>query len=222
MQQIRAFFLVFAALSVSSCGGGGDYGGGSPNTTITTQIISDSVYDGDIQQTSPSTFTVTQGMTSSVQSVFAGIDPVTLTEYRAFLDFSLTGASGIPSNAIIQSASLDIYINNVLPGNGTVPILIELVSFQPPTLIPTDFDRTIQPPLAYVIVSPPLNGSDIGSNVPIDITPLMVHAQMLGLNDFQVRIMEDLGPAIPVLIEINDTTGADRAQHAPILTVTYY
>ena len=223
MPQFRAFLLVCAALSVISCGGGGGgYAGAPPRTAITTQIISDPVYDGDIQQTSPSTFSVTQGMSASVQSVFAGIDPVTLTEYRTFLNFPLTGASGIPSNAIINSAFLDIYINNVFPSNGTVPILIELVSFQPPTLIPTDYDRTIQPPLAYVRVAPPFNGSDIGTNVPIDITPLMVHAQLLGLNDFQVRIMEDLGPAIPVLIEINDTTGADRARRGPLPTVTYF
>ncbi len=222
MPQFRAFLLACAALSVVSCGGGGGYGGGPPRTAITTQIISDPVFDGDIQRTSATTYTVTQGMSASVQSVFAGIDPVNSTEYRTFLNFPLTGASGIPSNAIINSASLDIYINSIIPGNGSVPILIELVSFQPPTLIATDYDRTIQPPLAYVRVTPPFNAADVGTNVPIDVTPLMVHAQLLGLNDFQVRIMEDLGPAIPVLMEINDTTGADRARRAPLLTVTYY
>lgn len=218
--MFRALLLICVALNVSSCGGGGGGDGGAPRRAITAQIISDPVFDGDIQDTSP--FTVTQGMSASVQSVFAGVDPATSIESRAFLDFPLTGASGIPSNAIIESASLDIFINSVTPGNGAVPILIELVSFRPPTLIPTDFDRTIQPPLAYVIVSPPINGSDVGTNLPIDVTPLMVHAQSLGLTDFQVRIMEDVGPAIPVLIEINDTTGADRARRAPILTVTYF
>ena len=220
MPEFRALLIICAMLGVSSCGGGdGGYGGG-PRATITAQIISDPVFDGDIQDTSP--FTVTQGMTASVQSVFAGIDPATSIESRAFLDFPLTGASGIPSNAIIESASLDLYINNVIPSNGALPILIELVSFQPPTLIATDFDRTSQPPLASLVVSPPINAADIGTNVPIDITPLMVHAQSLGLTDFQVRIMEDLGPAIPVLIEINDTTGADRARRGPLLTVTYF
>jgi hypothetical protein len=223
MMQFRAVLLIAcAAMSVSSCGGGGGHdGGGSPRPAITTQIISDPVYDGDIQEISPATFVVTQGMTASVQSVFAGIDPVTLTEYRAFLDFPLTGATGIPTNAMIESASLDIYINNILPANGTLPILIELVSVPPP-LIPSDFDRTAQPPLAFTRVAPPFNGSDIGTNVSIDITSLVVHAQLLGLNDFQVRIMEDLGPAIPVLMEINDTTGPDRARHGPLLTVTYF
>jgi hypothetical protein len=34
--------------------------------------------------------------------------------------------------------------------------------------------------------------------------------------------MEDLGPAIPVLLEIDDTTGANRASLGPVLTVTYF
>src|SRR5947208_2501952 len=101
-------------------------------------------------------------MSPTVQSVFAGIDPVTRTEFRAFLDFPLTGAGGIPGNAIIDSAFLDIYVNSIQPNVGTIPILIELVSFQPPTLLATDFDRSIQPALASVVVSPPLTQADIG------------------------------------------------------------
>jgi hypothetical protein len=50
----------------------------------------------------------------------------------------------------------------------------------------------------------------------------MIEAQRRGLVDFQVRIMEDLGPAIPILLEINDTTGANRASFAPLLTVNYF
>ena len=184
--------------------------------------MSDAAFDGDIEQTSPTTFTITQGMSPSVQSVFAGIYPATLTEFRAFLDFPLTGPGGVPGAAMIESAFLDIHIDNLIPMTGTIPILIELVSFQPPTLIETDFDRTIQPPLAYVVVSPPFSPADIGTNVSIDVTDLMVQAQQLQLPDFQVRIMEDLGPAIPVLLEIDDTTGANRGSLAPLLTVTYF
>ncbi len=50
----------------------------------------------------------------------------------------------------------------------------------------------------------------------------MIEAQRLGLLDFQVRIMEDLGPAIPILLEINDTTGVNRGSLGPLLTVTYF
>lgn len=211
--------LTFAAVSLTGCGG--DNGNGSPPPAVTTQILSDPVFDGDIEQTSPISFTVTQGMSASVQSVFAGIDPVALTEFRTFLDFPLTGPSGIPRTAIIDRAFLDIYINSLQPGSGTLPLRIELVSFEPPTLIPSDFDQGVQPP-AYIIVSPSLIGSDVGTNVSIDVTSLMVEAQNRGLNDFQVRVMEDLGPAIPVLMEINDTTGANRGTLAPALTVTYF
>ena len=223
MHYLRIFAIVSVCVATSLSGCGGDGGGGSlPPPAITTQILSDSGFDGDIQQTSPTTYTVTQGMSATVQSVFAGIDPATLTEYRAFLDFPLTGTGGVPGNARIESAFLDIYINSLQPSTASLPILVELVSFQPPTLIGTDFDRTAQPPLAYVVVSPPFTLADVGTNVSIDVTSMMVVAQQKGLADFQVRIMEDLGPAIPGLIEINDTTGANRALHAPQLTVTYF
>ncbi|HEV7611525.1 MAG TPA: hypothetical protein VGO37_06615 [Steroidobacteraceae bacterium] len=213
--------LAFAALGLTGCGGG-DGGSPPPAPRVTTQILSDPAFDGDIEQTSSASFTVTQGMSPTVQSVFAGIDPATLNEFRTFLDFPLTGTGGVPSAATIDTAFLDIYINSLQPSTGSLPLLIELVAFQPPTLIASDFDRTIQPPLASISVSPPFTRGDVGTNVSIDVTSLMVEAQLKGLNDFQVRIMEDLGPAIPVLIEINDTTGADRAMRAPVLTVTYF
>jgi hypothetical protein len=223
MKNLRSFMLAVAcaATGLAGCGGDGDAGIGPP-PLLTTQIQSDPGFDGDIEQTSPITFTVTQGMSPTVQSVFAGIDPVARTEFRAFLDFPLTGSGGVPGNANIDSAFLDVYINSLQPTVGTLPILIELVSFQPPTLIETDFDRTIQPPLASLVVSPPFAQSDVGTNVSIDVTDLMIEAQRRGLVDFQVRIMEDLGPAIPILLEINDTTGANRASLAPLLTVNYF
>jgi hypothetical protein len=221
---IRAFAIGVACafISLTGCGGGGDGYMPPPPPAITTQILSDAGFDGDIEQTSPTTFTITQGMSPGVQSVFAGINPGTLTEFRAFLDFPLTGPGGVPGSAMIESAFLDIHIDNLMPTTGTLPILVELVSFQPPTLIETDFDRTIQPPLAFVVVTPPFALADVGTNVSIDVTDLMVQAQQLQLPDFQVRIMEDLGPAIPVLIEIDDTTGANRGSLAPLLTVTYF
>jgi hypothetical protein len=136
-----------------------------------TQILSDSRFDGDIEQTSQSSFTITQGMSSTVQSVFAGIDPVGGTEFRAFLDFPLSGTGGVPGNASIDSAFLEIYIDDLEPNTGKLPIRVDLVAFQPPTLIETDFDRTQQPALASVIVSPDISNSDVGTFVPIDVTP---------------------------------------------------
>jgi hypothetical protein len=211
-----------AAISLTACGGGDGGGGVAPPPPLyTVQIQSDPAYDGDIAATLPAP-TVTQGMTLSppVQSVFAGIN-LNGDEYRAFLNFPLGGAGGVPGNANIDSAFLDIHVDSLSPG-GTLPIIIELVSFQPPGLIETDFDRAIQPPLATVIVSPSITTADVGANISIDVTPLMIEAQNRGLVDFQVRILEDLGPPLLILMEIDDTTGPNRAALAPLLTVTYF
>jgi hypothetical protein len=205
------------SLSLSGCGGGGD---DNPPPTVTTQILSDPRFDGHIEQVSQGSFTVTQGMSSSVQTVFAGI--IGDTEFRAFLDFPLTGSDGVPGNAGIDSAFLEIYVDDLQPSTGQLPLRVDLVAFQPPTLIPSDFDPASQPALASVIVKPDISSADLGKFVPIDVTSLLREAQRRGLADFQVRIMEDLGPAISVLMIIDDSTGSDRATRAPLLTVTYF
>jgi len=207
-----------ALLGLAGCGGGDN--GMAPQ--FTTQILSDAGFDGDIEQTSPGGYVVTQGMSPNVQSVFAGIDPVAQTEFRTFLDFPLSGSSGVPGDAFIDSAFLEFFVDDLQPANGSVPIRVELVSFQPPSLIGTDFDRTIQPPLAAVVVTGDVNGADIGHFVPVDVTSLMIRAQQLRLADFQVRVMEDLGPAIYTLMVIDDTTGSNRPSRAPLLPVTYH
>jgi hypothetical protein len=219
---VRAHALLITAVSLllGLCGCGGGDGSGPPQ--VVTYIVSDAAYDGDIEQTSPGVYVVTQGMSSSVQSVFAGIDPVAGTEFRAFLDFPLSGAAGVPFDAIIDSAFLEFFVNDVEPQSGSVPIRVDLVSFQPPTLFGTDFDRGAQPPLASALVQGDVTRADIGNFVPVDVTALMIRAQQLGLVNLQVRIMEDLGVAIFTLMEIDDSTGADRSSRAPLLTVTYH
>jgi hypothetical protein len=202
------------------------YGCGSSVTVSTpafqASILSDAAFDGDIVKAfSNGQYTVTQGNT---QSVFAGIDPVTLDESRAFLHFPLGGVNGVPANAVIVSATLDIFINSIRPNPliGTIPIRIDLVSIQPPNLIGSDYDRTLQPALATRTISPPISQSDFGQHVTIDVTSLMVEAQRLGLPNFQVRILEDLGVVTAGQIEINDTTGPNRAVLAPLLEVVYF
>jgi hypothetical protein len=218
--RIPVIAIACGILSLSGCGGG-DGGTVAPvPQSFTTQILSDSRFDGDIEQT-PNGFTVTQGMSSSVQTVFAGIDPVAGTEFRTFLDFPLTGPGGIPGTASISSASMEFLVDDLQPITGKLPVRVDLIAFPQP-LIGTDFDRTAQPALASVIVTPDINSADVGKFVPIDVTALMVEAQRRGLSDFQVRIMEDLGPAIPVLMIMDDSTGADRSTRAPLLTVTYF
>jgi hypothetical protein len=189
---------------------------------VVTQILSDPGFDGDIELAVDGSYVVTQGMSPTVQSVFAGIDPTAGTEFRAFLDFPLTGSGGVPGDAFIDSAFLEIFVDDLMPSNGSMPLRVELVSFQPPNLIGTDFDRSLQPPLAVVSVPGDVTSADVGHFIPVDVTPLMIRAQQLGLVDFQVRIMEDLGPAIFTLTIIDDTTGANRPAQAPLLTVTYH
>ncbi|KAF0219635.1 MAG: hypothetical protein FD174_1890 [Geobacteraceae bacterium] len=207
-----AAIMVFIILGLAGCGGGGD----SAPPTIVTDILSDPAFDGDIER-DPLTgaFTITQVNT---QSVFAGIDPVTGAEFRAFLDFPLTGV--VPGNAVIVSAFLDIFIDDIQPLAGTIPIRIDLVSFQPPTLVVSDFDLNSQRALATITTQ--IFQSDFRQHVLVDVTSLMVEAQRLGLADFQVRILEDLGIVSPGLIEINDTTGPNRGVLAPLLQVTFF
>lgn len=214
MKRLLAAAVVGIVIALSGCGGGS-----SPQPTFVADILSDPAVDGDIARDTSLAYTVTQGMTPTVQSVFAGIDPATGTEYRAFLDFPLTK---VPVDAVIASAVLDLFINSIKPVNGTIPIRIELVSFQPPTLLPTDFERTSLQPLAFVTITPPIDARDVGTHVNVDVTPLMAEAQRLRLANFQVRILEDLGPVFPGFMEINDTTGANRATLAPLLSVTYF
>lgn len=216
-RTLCAVFTGLIVLGSAGCGGGGN----GPPPIITTQILSDPGIDGDIEQSSPSSFSIVQGMSPTVQSVFAGIAPLALTEFRAFLNFPLSGPGGVPGNAIIQSAFLSILVNSIQPVSGTAAMLVELVSFQPPTLLATDFDSALQPPLAITRVVPPISGADVGTDVAIDVTALMVQAQRLGLANFQVRILQEPGVSSPVLVEINDTTGANRADQAPLLTVNF-
>lgn len=214
-----AAIMVFMILALTGCGGGGD----DQPPLFVTQILSDPAFDGDIAKNPvTSALTVSQDNT---QSVFAGIEPGTNVEYRAFLDFPLTGAGGVPGDAFIASAILDVVISSIAPNplTGTIPIRIDLVNFQPPTLIGTDFDRTSLPALVTTLITPPISQADFGNHVSVDVTSLMQEAQRLGLLNFQVRILVDPGTVSPGLVEINDTTTiGNRDALAPLLQVTYF
>ncbi len=197
----------------------------NPPPPIATQIFTDQLVDGDILVPFglPASSGIVTNLTSTIQSVFAGVVPATGDEYRAFLDFPLGGPNGVPFNASIVSATLDIVIDSVSAG-AAVPITIELISFPPP-LIAADWDRGIQPPLASVL-GPVITSADVfvaalNNHVFIDVTPLMVQAQVQALPNFQIRILEDSG-AVPGLIEIDDSTGANRLNLAPLLTVQFF
>jgi hypothetical protein len=202
-----ALALLCMICAVTGCGES------SSRSFTAKQILSDEAVDGDIvEDPVTGTLTVTEVARDLQSSVFAGIDPVSLKEYRTFLDFPLQNV--IPGRAHIESASLDIFVRSILPRNGIVPIRIELVSFGPP-LAQSDFDRE---PLAAVTIFPSIDATDVGGHVVVDVTQLMDVAQSLGLPNFQVRVIEELGALSPGLVEIDDSS----SDTAPLLRVRYF
>lgn len=204
--------LVFAAvllLALSGCGGG------DRNTFFVAQIFSDQQADGDIAfDPVLSSFTITNGPST----VLFGIDRsiVTQPEYRAFLDFPLDGSTGgdvVPAGARIRSATIEVFINEVSFAT-TVPTLIDLVQYPIAGLRTQDFNS---PPLAFRSLD--FFSSDQGNFVAIDVTPLMVEAQRLGLADFQVRFLLDFVPGADGLVGIEDLPRVTVT--APLLTVEY-
>src|SRR5215472_12261339 len=107
-----------ALLVLCGCGGGG---GSSGPQQFLAQILSDPTFDGDIELSSAGAYVVTQGMSPSIQSVLAGIDPATGSEFRTFLNFPLTGAGGVPGDAIIVSAFLEFLVDDLVPPSGRMP-----------------------------------------------------------------------------------------------------
>jgi hypothetical protein len=210
--------MVLISLALIGCGNDNS---SAPPPPIVTQIFSDSVIDGDILVPfgSPiSSGTITEGMTLNIQSVFAGIDPATGNEYRAFLDFPLGGQNGVPLNASIVSATIDIVIDSVSVSPGTaIPIRVDLVSFPPP-LMTDDFNSA---PLLTNPFVMSITSADVNPNhVFIDVTALMVEAQNQALPNFQIRLLNNSGT--PGLIQIDDSTGANRVALAPLLQVEYF
>ncbi len=211
---LLAALLVFIILPMTGCGGSNNPP--PPPTPVVASIISDPAFDGDIfdDKLLPPAFIVTQGMSLNpvVQSVFAGIDPDFGGEYRAFLHFNL---DNIPLNAIIDSASLNLFVTSNI--SGWIPITIDLVTFDQP-MIASDFDRILLPWLATINTNIFINQTNVAQSVSINVTSLMAEAQIPPpLADFQVRIICGAG-----LIEINDTTGINRNTLAPLLQVAYF
>jgi len=210
---IGLMMALLMIVAITGCGGGDD------RSLIQTQIVSDAGVDGDIVEDLAGIRTLTLVGRDAVPGVLTGVDPVNGDVYRAFLDFPLGGS--VPLNAIIQSATLSIVIRSVtvIPPTGSVPIRIELVSFDPP-LVTSDFDRTLLLPLATTTIVPPISSADVNREVNVDVTSLMTEAQFRKLPSFQVRIMQenDFLSSVPGLVEIDESSDAN----APVLTVVYF
>jgi hypothetical protein len=208
---MKRIFFAAVALScivwLSGCGS-------SSTPHFSTQILSSATNDGDINLSA-----VPQVAQGGLASVFAGIDVTGAvfpagSEVRAFLDFPLNGADGVPGNAIIEAATLDLFIDSLdLPvGVTTLPILIELVDLPTLTLFPSYFNA----PASLATKASFVALADQGHHVRFDVFPLMAEAQRLGLSHFRVRILQDFVP-VEGLVEIHEAT----VGRAPLLTVVY-
>ncbi len=206
--------LILAAFVLNGCSDCDD-DCDDPLPVYVADITSDIEADGDIGVTLDDTYTVSSAQ--DMGNVLAGVDPLSGEEFRGFLDFPLRGVDGIPWGAVIESATLEIYISDMSDSapDQIFPFLIDMVAFQPPMLITDDFNRVVQPPLLTMPVD--FYPSDVGNFVSIDVTALMDEAQMEGLQDLQLRFLLDFS-ANSGLIEIDD----NEFDTAPLLTVSYF
>jgi len=206
MRKIGILGLVgVLALFLGGCGGGG-------TTTVVIQTLSDQPVDGDIGLTAPATFTFSQA--NVARNVLYGID-LGGTEFRAFLDFPLDGSNGggvVPLSAVIVSADIEVFVNNV-SFSSSVPTLLDLVPFPVTGLTSADFNS------APLLTRSPFNifPSDINNFVRIDVTSLMVEAQRRGVRNLQLRFLLDLIPGASGLVELDDGV----VGRAPLLTVEF-
>jgi len=206
MKKIWILGLVGAlALILAGCGGGDDR-----NPVI--QTLSDQPVDGDIGFTTTSTFLISQA--DVTRNVRYGIDAAG-TEFQAFLDFPLDGSTGggvVPLSAIIVSADIEVFVNNVSFAS-SVPTLLDLVTFPIAGLTSADFDSTpLLTRAPFDILS-----TDINNSVRIDVTSLVAEAQRLGLTNLQLRFLLNFVPGATGLVEFDDGVAAT----APLLTVEF-
>ena len=207
MRKIGILGLVgVLALFLAGCGGGD-----GPHTVI-IHSPSDLSVDGDIGFTAPSTYSISQA--SVTKDVQYGFD-LGGTEFNAFLDFPLDGFTGggvVPLGAIIVSADIEVFVNDIL-FSSSVPTILELVPFSVTGLTSADFNRS-----ALATRSPfSINvNPDLGHFVRIDVTSLMVEAQNRGDRSLQLRFVPNL--VAPGLVVLDDGLVAGRA---PLLTVEF-
>jgi hypothetical protein len=199
--------VAFLVMALSGCGGG------DRRTVFVAQILSDQPTDGDIAFDGTN-FTITNGP----DTLFFGIDDndPNFPEYRAFLDFPLDGSTGqdvVPANAVIVSATLEVFIDRV-NFISPVPTLLDLVQYPISGLTAGDFNSV---PLEFRSLD--FRSSDVGNFVAIDVTPFMVEAQRRGLPDFQVRFLLDFVPNPIGLVGIEDRPNITFT--APLLAVEY-
>uniref|UniRef100_C6DY46 Lipoprotein n=1 Tax=Geobacter sp. (strain M21) TaxID=443144 RepID=C6DY46_GEOSM len=200
--KLLGLVLVGLLLVMAGCGGG------DSNDVIVSETLSDETVDGYIRE---NLNTGTLEVVPAASRLFAGLDPLVNDEYRAFISFPNT----VPFNARIDSAELEIFINEVSSQSLSVPMRLELISFRNQTLQAIDYDSS---PKLDVFITFPVLQSDRGRYVSIDVTPFMRQVRDLRLTNFQIRVLQDFVSAEPGRIEIDDNS----MDTAPLLRVTYF
>jgi hypothetical protein len=154
---------------------------------ITADILSDPSSDGDIAYDEVlNTFTVTLGPSL----VFFGEDSSRSNrpEFRAFLTFPLDGITGqpvVPSNGVIVSAFLEIFVKKVKFAS-VIPTFLDLVHYPFRGLSAVDFNSPILTPTSFMTLD--FFSADRRNFVSIDVTSFMQEVQLPpALSDLQVR-----------------------------------
>jgi hypothetical protein len=210
---LRLCLIAVFMISIAACGGGDNP---PPRAIFVAEILSDQPADGDIAYDPfQRSFTITNGP----GTLYFGIDDSdrNFPEYRAFLDFPLDGSTGedvVPADAVIVSATLEVFVNEARFAT-VIPTLLDLVLYPVSGLRPQDFNSS---PLVFQRLN--FFRSDQGMPVAIDVTPLMREAQRLGLSDFQVRLRLDRDFSNIGFVGIEDLPNISIT--APLLTVEYY
>jgi len=212
MRKIRVLGLVgVLALVLAGCGGGDSRTG-----PIVFEQLSDQAVDADIAYTGVGSPTIFPA--SSTGTLQIGVDGGG-TEYRGFLDFPIAGQ--IPLNADVQLAYIEVFVGDV-PFGANVPVLMELVDFNPP-LLASDYFREPPPPYLPPVLARSIfafRPSDaVAPRIPvqIEVTSLVREALVRAQPEFQLRILLDPAVPGPGIVQLDD----DAAQTAPLLHVEY-
>lgn len=202
--------MAIAALSLASCGGGDD------RLLFSADIPSNRAVDGFVTRTVP-IGTDNVFLAQDNGAVQAGTDPLTLSESRAFLDFPLDGAGGVPAGARIESAVLHAFVSRIDAASGfRFPLVLEIVPVFAP-LDPSDFGATADPAVSVIFEFSPTR--DNGNFVSIDVTPLLRKAIADGSRRLELRVRPGVSAAGPGLAVIEDAGIFDTA---PRLQADYF
>ncbi|MFZ2224083.1 MAG: hypothetical protein WAV26_05285 [Candidatus Deferrimicrobium sp.] len=182
---------------------------------ITVEILSDLASDGDIAFNPVfSSFIVRRGP----PTVQFGIDSfdIDLPELRAFLTFPLDGFEGrpvIPSDAIIELAFIDVFVN-FLDFASAVPTFLDLVQYPFQNLGSGDPAIDFDADMLAAVPGFDFFTGDVGNFVRIEVTSLMQAAQVPpALVDFQVRFSRDM--SVLPLAASRPSAGVGRTVVAP-------